>query len=437
LSTLIKKELTSSQKSLKIALSVYFFLLIFEGAIRRWILPEFSGPLLLVRDPLAIYILFLSWKLRILKLNGYLMIAIIISVIALYSALLVSHGNLYIALYGLRVTLLHFPLLFVIESLFNKEDIIRIARWMILLCIPMLLLTVVQFYSPQSAWINKAIGDGIEGGGFVGAKGYFRPPGTFSFTNGLVLFFTMCAAFIYWGIGYEVRLPKWIIYLSLSCLLLSIPFSISRTLLFSISITTFFFFTTSFQSGLSFFRITILMCFAFLLFMFFGNSDFLGTGIDVFKDRFEAANDSEGGIQGVLFGRFLGGLGTALNSTTDIPFWGYGIGAGTNVGSQLMSGKINFTISEGEWGRILGELGPFLGLLFISTRIILALKILRGSIMNYKSGNLLSWLMMPNIIFYLIIGQWAQPTSLGFSVFFGGVLLAAIKVFNDEKNLSY
>ncbi len=31
----------------------YFLLLIFEGALRKWILPQFSAPLLLVRDPIA------------------------------------------------------------------------------------------------------------------------------------------------------------------------------------------------------------------------------------------------------------------------------------------------------------------------------------------------------------------------------------------------
>ena len=35
----------------------YFLLLIFEGALRKWILPQLSAPLLLVRDPIALLII--------------------------------------------------------------------------------------------------------------------------------------------------------------------------------------------------------------------------------------------------------------------------------------------------------------------------------------------------------------------------------------------
>ena len=38
---------------------VYFFLLMFEGVLRKWVLPGMSDPLMLIRDPflLAIYAL--------------------------------------------------------------------------------------------------------------------------------------------------------------------------------------------------------------------------------------------------------------------------------------------------------------------------------------------------------------------------------------------
>ena len=42
---------------LRTLIYVYFFLLIFEGALRKWIVPSLSGPLLVARDPvlMAIY----------------------------------------------------------------------------------------------------------------------------------------------------------------------------------------------------------------------------------------------------------------------------------------------------------------------------------------------------------------------------------------------
>ena len=40
---------------------LYFLLLIFEGALRKWIVPQLSAPLLLVRDPVALWII--VWRL--------------------------------------------------------------------------------------------------------------------------------------------------------------------------------------------------------------------------------------------------------------------------------------------------------------------------------------------------------------------------------------
>ena len=42
---------------LKTLFWTYFLLLIFEGALRKWLLPSFSTALLLIRDPVALLIL--------------------------------------------------------------------------------------------------------------------------------------------------------------------------------------------------------------------------------------------------------------------------------------------------------------------------------------------------------------------------------------------
>jgi hypothetical protein len=413
------------------AIYIYFFLLIFEGALRKWVLPEFSDFILLIRDPLAIYILYAAWKSRVSYLNTYVLIIGVVSLIAFYTAMFLGHGNLFIALYGLRITLIHFPLIFIIGAVLMKEDVDRVARWMIILCIPMLILIIIQFYSPQTAWINKGVGDSLGGGGFSGALGYFRPPGTFSFTNGLVLFFTLCSSFIFWSFTHDVKLPVWVIYTALVCLFLSIPFSISRTLLFGILITVFFYLLSSFKYWLTFLYVIVAMILMITFINIIGNFEFLETGIEVFKERFNSANESEGGLEEVILNRYLGGLGRALASAEDYPFWGLGLGQGTNAGSQLSTGRINFIISEGEWGRILGEIGPLLGLVFILTRVILGMNMLFKSYRHFVQGNMLPWLMIGNLLFYISQGQWAQPTSLGFSVFFSGLLLASMKEQND------
>ena len=417
------------------ALYIYFFLLIFEGALRRWVLPGFSAPLLVIRDPIAIYILITAWQFHFIKINGYLIGLILISFISLNTTFFFGHGNIFIAIYGLRILLIHFPLLFVIESVFKKKEIFNIAKWMIYLSIPMFILIVFQFYSPQSAWVNKGLGENFEGGGFVGALGYYRPPGTFSFTNGVVLFFTFVSPFVLWGFTDKINIPKWVLYLSLFCLILSIPFSISRALLFATIATSIFFMFFIFRNILLFFRIIFVVIAIFTSLYFLSASNFLGTSINVFKERFTTANETEGGLENVIFVRYLGGLKNAFNSSGSQPIWGQGIGMGTNVAGQLISGKREFLIAEGEWGRVLGELGPILGLLFILIRIVISIKMARIAFLQFLSGNILPWLLAANVIINIIQGQWAQPTSLGFSIFFGGVLLASRNLREAPNNV--
>src|SRR5205085_96821 len=96
------------------------------------------------------------------------------------------------------------------------------------------------FYSPQSAWINKAVG-GIETLGFTGGLGFFRPSGTFSFTNGLSAYYGLAAPFIFyfWLVGIK-EIRKWLLITSTFALIIAIPISISRTLLFEVGITAAF-----------------------------------------------------------------------------------------------------------------------------------------------------------------------------------------------------
>lgn len=52
------KKLTAGEPYAKyrMAIWIYLFLLIFEGAIRKWVLPQLATPLLLVRDPIVIWL---------------------------------------------------------------------------------------------------------------------------------------------------------------------------------------------------------------------------------------------------------------------------------------------------------------------------------------------------------------------------------------------
>src|SRR5690606_40610218 len=134
-------------------------------------------------------------------------------------------------IHGARNLLLNLPLIFVIGSIFDREDVLEIGKVTLLIAIPMVIIIGLQFYSPQSAWINRGIGGDTEGGGFSGAMGFYRPPGTFSFTNGNSLFWSFLAPFVIYFWLEKKGIYKLLLIAASVALLFSIPLSISRTLL--------------------------------------------------------------------------------------------------------------------------------------------------------------------------------------------------------------
>src|SRR5688500_14652822 len=57
---------------LKKGIWLYFLLLIFEGALRKWVVPALSNPLLVVRDPLALWLIIMAYSRNMIYLSSYL-----------------------------------------------------------------------------------------------------------------------------------------------------------------------------------------------------------------------------------------------------------------------------------------------------------------------------------------------------------------------------
>ena len=193
----IAPELKESYIFLKIAIWVYVMLWIFEGALRKWILPSLATPLLIVRDPIAIYIIYMAFYLKVKFMNPFIVLSAIFTLLSLAVTLTFGHGNLFVGLYGARIMLIHFPLIFIIGVVFKKIDILSMGRVLMAINILMTLIIFFQFKSPQTAYINVGIG-GEGSAGFDGAMGYFRPSGTFSFISGLSAFYILVSVYIYY-----------------------------------------------------------------------------------------------------------------------------------------------------------------------------------------------------------------------------------------------
>jgi hypothetical protein len=154
---------------------------------------------------------------------------------------------------------------------------------------------------------------------------------------------------------------------------------------------------------------------------------FFKTSVEAFTDRFEVANKAEGGTSGIIGDRYIGGLVNSISGSNNVPFFGLGMGMGTNVGAILLSGKTAFLIAEGEWGRLIGESGALLGILIIFIRLSLVAKMSILSFKKLSTGDLLPWMLLSFGALNIPQGQWAQPTSLGFSVLSGGLIIASFR----------
>lgn len=419
-----KQEATT--KLLKKGIWLYFFLLIFEGALRKWFLPFLSTPLLIVRDPVALWLIFMCWKHNILKANAYVLAITFITMLSFAASLTFGHGSLPVAIFGARILIFHFPVMFIMGKVLDLEDVIKMGKVLLIISTGMAVLIGLQFFSPQSAWVNRGIGGDTAGAGFSGANGYFRPPGTFSFTSGNVMFFSMAACYIFYFWMAKVKINRIILIAATVALLAAVPLSISRTLMFSIAITFMFTIISVTSKPKLMLRMGVFAVLVVLILVVLSNTEFFGTATEAFTDRFETANKVEGGMSNTLFERFFGKMIEAI-SGGDLPFFGYGLGMGTNAGSALLTGKAAFLIAETEWLRLIGEMGFVLGILVLLIRAIFCADITVKSYQNIKWNNILPWLLLSFGITVILQGQWAQPTVLGFSTLAGGLILAASK----------
>jgi Ca2+/Na+ antiporter len=258
--------------------------------------------------------------------------------------------------------------------------------------------------------------------------GYYRPPGTFSFTNGAVLFFSMATSYIFYFWLRPSNMNRLVLLAATAGLILAIPLSISRALLFSVVVIAMFVFVIIAQNPKMIGRVIVAAIGLVVLVILLGNLEVFQTSTEVFTSRFDSAARAEGGLEGTLGERYLGGMLHAITSASERPFFGKGLGIGTNAGSVLLSGEAVFLVSEGEWGRVVGEMGALLGLMVIAIRLLVSFKVSLAGYARLKQGDILPWLLLGFALIVFPQGQWAQPTTLGFSTMIMGLLIGS---FNE------
>ncbi|WP_309382600.1 hypothetical protein [Cerasicoccus frondis] len=414
----------SLRTQIKYLIWLYVFLLIFDGAFRKWLLPSLSDVLLVSRIPVITLIYLLAIPARAFVTNGFVATAGVMTLITLPLAL-AGHGSMATAIYGVITNFYAIPLIFVIPKILDYDDTVQIGHWLLYLVIPMTVLISLQFYAPQSAWVNRSVG-GVEGAGFSGALGRYRPPGTFSFISGVAQYYTLAFAFFMAEYINRRSLPQWFLIPTGAAFMMAIYGSISRLLALSIVMVFVFGVLGLLINGRKLHN-SIKVLFSLLVFFAIASQfTYFSDGMETFMARWELAKGGEdGSAKEAVVDRTLNNLFSPFLSYRYDNLIGEGIGLGTNVGAKFLSGDRQFLAGESEWERILVELGPIFGIGYILLRTCLTALLALRSFWSLNTGNLLPWLLFASCLFLMLNGQWGQQTTLGFAILSGGLVLSA------------
>ena len=419
-------------RQIRFLIWTYLVLLIFEGALRKWVVPQLSNPLLIVRDPVVIAIYLLAMRAHLFPFNRYVVSLGILGVITLLVSMTVLETYfpwtliLEVTLYGFRCNFLHLPLIFVMGTVMNEADVKKIGWWFLLLMLPMCLIMIAQFKADPDSFINKTVGSS-EALQLAAGSGKIRPPGTFSFVSGAIFFISATAVFVLYGALTKGVYKAWLLFAAGTALVVSIAVSGSRGCVASVLLivaSIFVMFLIRPRAVNQFGRIFLIVIFAGIV---VSRVPVLREGLTVLSARFtESAEAGDTTIIRGMAHRTLSGFTVALRNLDKPPLFGYGLGIGTAGGARFLMGRVAFLLAEDEWTRVVLESGPIFGLAFLLWRVALTFRIGWLSLgALWRNGRTLPLLLFSCGFLALLNGQLGQPTTLGFAAFLNGLCLAA------------
>lgn len=410
---------------------VVYFLLIFEGAFRKWVFPQFHQIIFFIRDPFVLLIyLYALLNGKRLVYPSIFIFGLIMSMIFLVAGFFyIIYFDVYVSviLYGWRNYFFYIPLALIIGTYFKTADRFRLLRMTVYMSLPIAVIVCIQFYSPVEAFINKSISE--DAFIFQVVDGIVRTTGTFTFTAAQAYFCGSLIAIFFANVLMD-RNHKFlsrnealfVMLTSLVCLLLSG----SRTA-FGLSGLVYVYcllgsFTLKHNSAgvkkIVLLSVVVVVSLSLYPLVF-------PTSFDAMISRQTDAVSQEGST-----------IDRALRTFTDfseyvisVPTWGYGIGVGTNGGAVVATGVMQFTLAEDEWSRIVLEVGPLLALIYIGFRIYLFFLLLMVSLQRVRVFADFTALAAFGFIGLLVLnGPLTMQGSMnGYGWIFTGLILSAAK----------
>jgi hypothetical protein len=419
----VSQSVVSDYAFIKKLIWAYFLLLLFEGALRKWFLPGLSQGLLIIRDPIVIWIYYLCYARGVFPLdNKYLQRCFQWVALAVVLSFLINRAHPFTIAYGTRTNLLHFPLIFIMARVLSFKDVLNFGKAFLLLALPMTWIVAQQFQADRFDAINTAAGG--TGHQMMTSGDKVRASGTFSFVSGIVFYYCFTVSYIIYGFLAKGTFPKWMLYLGTSATLLAMVTAGSRAVIAEcLQVLACIGFLAYFKPS-EFGKIAgSIFGFSTLGLILYTQVDLFQEGLDFLTLRFEEAANVEGNPIEAYFTRYYEIIVAPYYYNMWTGFFGNGLGTATRAGSALGGGLGGAEIS---WSRQVLENGLFVGGLYILWRLWIFKDLMMACINGVKRGSYLAIFLFGAAAPIILFSPYGQPTNLGFAAFGGGLCLAAL-----------
>lgn len=439
----------------------FYWLLVLEGALRKWGLPQLEQVMFFIRVPVAMACYWLAlrhgrWPRTTTPLFLCYFLALAVTMLVPLQLITGGYGQRYFLLagYGWLNYFFYIPLAFIVSEQFQANDIQRVARhaaWLALASAP---IVVLQFFSSADSVIN--LGSGLDESNqfknLGSALGYVRPTGLFSSTAGQSQFLASTTALLIATLlsAKPTRnMSPLLLWAGMGSIVLMTAFSQSRTAFFMLALVL----VATALGGLLANRRKVLFRGAMLPIALVTTLALLWPlafpeSFHVFSERWSGAATSESQVfKFGVFGRAFYGFYGFSYHLADTPLMGYLLGLGGNAASQL--DWVQFPAAayhwqgyggwaEDGWSRHIIELGPVFGVAFIGLRLYLTLWLARNAVRAARrSGNVTAFVLFGYIGIILLSAQiTGHGTINGFTWFFAGLCLASARMRNSDPRQS-
>jgi hypothetical protein len=235
----------------RLNVKLVLYLVILEGAFRKWVLPEESSILYFLKDffLVAAYLGYLldarrdKTRLDLWSWRFFLYIALIFFVYCVLELLNPRLTHPGIGFLGFKAYFLYVPLVYLMKDVFKSEDdFTRFFRKFIAFAVPVCFLGAIQFFNPVTHPLNRYVWGEKEIAAF-GSTLMPRITGTFSYISGLNSYLTIIFCLV---IGFLMSkrnsvFASFLNYLVLVCCCGSVLMTGSRTPVIEIAVVFLFF----------------------------------------------------------------------------------------------------------------------------------------------------------------------------------------------------